>query len=774
MTAPSVERVAEWLHRRDPGWYAMRKAVRAGVVMPAVFAFAFEVVGNAQVATFAAFGCFALLVFADFHGSQSGRLAGYAMLAVTGAVLITAGTLLSRPPWLAVVGMAVAGFAVLFAGVVSSATASAGRAALLTFILPVMLVGNASDVAPRLEGWALAIAASVPAALFVWPPRQHDELRRRTAAVCRALAEFLGALPDTSRPAGHLGGDTPGTDRFGDVHSSLVALREMFRATTFRPVGLSTGSRLLIPLVDDLDWLAAITAALEEPATPRRADMDDVRSVAAGVLLASAAVLEPTPALGLRSGCRALVGALDELQEHARALRRRALGALPMSAPSPGTGGAEAAASVTATGDYGAAQSWGRVAHVTELVGATVAAIGAADARSALAKLTGRHPDPQTMGAVSAAQTIAAAHLTRHSVWLHNSLRGAAGLATAVLVAEAISPQHRFWVVLGALSVLRSNALSTGSTVWRVLAGTIAGFVIGALLLLAIGTSPDALWPLLPVAVFLASVAPDAVSFLAGQAAFTVVVIVLFNIIDPVGWKIGLVRIEDVALGCAASLAVGLLFWPRGAGAALQQALGDGYETASDYLASSVDHVTSGGRTTLAGDAESKAALLRLDDALRQYLAERGAKAVPLASLTLLTSGVTRLRLSAAAIASLPDEDPELPAPPPAASARVVVEDGGALSSWYRRFAASLRRGGSGVAALGPTRSTTDRLVTGLQEEVAGGDELGKDPSVSVLLSSSGYLDDLEDLAPRLLAPAAKLRARRGWSGEQPDASRAR
>jgi uncharacterized membrane protein YccC len=38
--------------------------------------------------------------------------------------------------------------------------------------------------------------------------------------------------------------------------------------------------------------------------------------------------------------------------------------------------------------------------------------------------------------------------------------------------------------------------------------------------------------------------------------------------VSPAGWRVGLVRIEDVALGCAVSLVVGLLFWPRGATAA--------------------------------------------------------------------------------------------------------------------------------------------------------------------------------------------------------------
>ena len=61
----------------------------------------------------------------------------------------------------------------------------------------------------------------------------------------------------------------------------------------------------------------------------------------------------------------------------------------------------------------------------------------------------------------------------------------------AVAVADLISVQHGFWVVLGTLSVLRSNAASTGSTALRALAGTVIGFVIGGALLVAIGTDDD-------------------------------------------------------------------------------------------------------------------------------------------------------------------------------------------------------------------------------------------------------------------------------------------
>ena len=49
-------------------------------------------------------------------------------------------------------------------------------------------------------------------------------------------------------------------------------------------------------------------------------------------------------------------------------------------------------------------------------------------------------------------------------------------------------------------------------------------------------------------------------------------------------------RIEDVALGSAVSLAVGVLFWPRGAGAALGKALAEAYADSARYLAGAVGY----------------------------------------------------------------------------------------------------------------------------------------------------------------------------------------
>ena len=185
----------------------------------------------------------------------------------------------------------------------------------------------------------------------------------------------------------------------------------------------------------------------------------------------------------------------------------------------------------------------------------------------------------------------AARHASVRSVWFINSLRGALALAAAVAVADISGVQHGFWVVLGTLSVLRTNASATGATALRAIAGTAAGFAIGGALLVAIGTNTTALWVILPIAVLVAAYAPGTAPFAVGQAAFTVTIVVLFNLLVPVGWKVGELRVEDVALGCAVSVLVGTVFWPRGVASLVGDDLADAYRAGAVYLREAVEWV---------------------------------------------------------------------------------------------------------------------------------------------------------------------------------------
>ncbi|HEX9338190.1 MAG TPA: FUSC family protein, partial [Pseudonocardiaceae bacterium] len=295
---------------------------------------------------------------------------------------------------------------------------------------------------------------------------------------------------------------------------------------------------------------------------------------------------------------------------------------------------------------------------------------------------------------LTAAASVVSRHASLRSVWFLNSVRGAVALAAAIAVADATGVQHGFWVVLGTLSVLRTSAAATGATALRALLGTVIGFAVGAALLLVIGTSAGALWTALPVAVLVAAYAPGALPFAAGQAAFTVVISVLFNLLVPVGWQIGVVRIEDVAIGCAVSLVVGVLFWPRGAGSLVADDLADAFRAGGAYLSDSAQWAL-GLRTDVPAATSAIAAGARLDDALRGFLAEQGAKRVPKEHLWRLTAGVLRARLTAHSLAGLPHPDLD-----PDPTRATLGDFAGQVAAWYDHLASRLDRTDHGTVPM--------------------------------------------------------------------------
>jgi len=194
-------------------------------------------------------------------------------------------------------------------------------------------------------------------------------------------------------------------------------------------------------------------------------------------------------------------------------------------------------------------------------------------------------------GVVIRALRTVQSHLQPSSTVAQNALRVAVGLAIAVLVARSLGLQHAFWVVLGTLQVLRSNALGTGRTTIQALAGNVIGVAIGGLFAALAGDHRLVMWAALPLAIFVAAYAATVVGFIASQAAFTINLIVIFNLISPAGWQVGLVRIEDIAVGASISIVVGLLLWPRGARRELGRAVAGFYRAAAHYLEQAFDRV---------------------------------------------------------------------------------------------------------------------------------------------------------------------------------------
>ncbi len=152
-------------------------------------------------------------------------------------------------------------------------------------------------------------------------------------------------------------------------------------------------------------------------------------------------------------------------------------------------------------------------------------------------------------------------HLEPPSTVLQGTLRVAIGLALAVFIAGAFGLSHAFWVVLGTIQVLRSNALGTGRTIVLAVAGNAIGVLIGGAFAVLAGNDRNVMWIAFPIAVFLAAYAATTIGFMLSQAAFTINLIIVFNLISPAGWQ-GRPRAYRRSDGrrCDQHLVVGLLY----------------------------------------------------------------------------------------------------------------------------------------------------------------------------------------------------------------------
>jgi uncharacterized membrane protein YccC len=612
------------------------RAVRATIVVPGLFALTLEVIGNPQMALFATFGGFATLIFAAFGGTRRDKAIGHLQLAVVGSIALVIGTAVSGVTWLAAIVTIPVAFAIFFAGVIGPKPASGVSAALLAYVLPVGSAGTVATIPDRLAGWWLASAVGTAAVLLLSPKTPGDRLRSRAAAAATAFGHQLDAA-------------VRGEATDADQDAAVAAKHELinaFAATPYRPTGLATADQALTSVVQVLEWCSSlISDALEGHLDPDRAAPPDreLLGVAAGVLSDVGALLSGAD---VRPDLDRLERARAASTAYQRDLaRERDLGGDPEQVRAYAANAFHAQAiAVTARTIASNALIATRRADPETI---------AVQRRSWYGGPEDGPPSERRLAAASGVIGILARHASFRSVWFLNATRGAVALAAAVAIADLSGVQHAFWVVLGTLSVLRTNATSTGSTAFRALAGTAAGFAIGAALLLAIGTGPTALWVALPIAVLVASYAPGTAPFAVGQAAFTVTVLVLYNLLAPAGWKVGLLRIQDVAIGCAVSLVIGVLFWPRGASGLVANDLADAFRRGSAYLTQAVDWAL--GLRAAEPDTAVAAvtAGIRLDDALRGYFAEQGSERLSREDLWRLVMATMRLRLTAHSLAGL-------------------------------------------------------------------------------------------------------------------------
>ncbi|OBG85114.1 fusaric acid resistance protein [Mycobacterium sp. E802] len=699
-------RAADRLREKDPDYDALRRALRAAIVLPIAAAIGFALGGDSQTPLFAIFGAVSVLITADFPGNRPARALAYGGLAFNGAVLIVLGTVLAPHPWLSVAAMFVVGVVVSFSGVLSEIVAAGQRATLLLFVLP--LCTPVGPIPERLLGWLIALAVCVPAALFLFAPRHHDELRRHAAQVCRLLADRLE-------------GQASGRD----VTRAMNALYESFLGADYRPVALTAGSRALVRVVDDLGWIC------DQVTDDTGELLGAMRDPAVRVLRDSAALLRITDRAERAARSVDLRAALAEQRSVAQGNYR------------------EDIAQILGTADDAAAVEVGRDLLVRRTISATIAVTGRvignaalADARPVWARVLGRRLPATGAADWVMPETVAVAAITRglvatRAVVLRNSLRTGLGLALAVAVTHVFPVQHGFWVVLGVMSVLRSSALDTGTRVLRAVAGTAIGFILGAVVIELLGVEPVVMWILLPLVAFGSAYVPKVASFIAGQAAFTMMVLINFNLIAPTGWRVGLVRIEDVILGALVGIVASVMLWPRGATASVSKAVDRARDMGAQFLQAAVVRVTRGAseeatNRVIALSHRNLAASRTLDDAVRQYLSENGGPSDQRAPVVRAANRANRVRAAAELIADV--------VPPPLGvypDTRAVIEEHAAA------ICARLTRADT-TSVLVPIGES---FVVSLRAEAAG-----TDLAVSAalpLVTAAAHLGELELLYPQ-------------------------
>jgi uncharacterized membrane protein YccC len=132
-------------------------------------------------------------------------------------------------------------------------------------------------------------------------------------------------------------------------------------------------------------------------------------------------------------------------------------------------------------------------------------------------------------------------------------------MGVAGLVSEVLALQRSYWVALTVAIVLKPDYGSVFARALQRGIGTIVGAVVGAVLVVLI----HGVWLLIPFGL-LAALLPYGRNRNYGLMAtfLTPLVVVLVDLLQPVGWRLAEDRLVDTLIGCAIVLLIGFAPWP--------------------------------------------------------------------------------------------------------------------------------------------------------------------------------------------------------------------
>jgi uncharacterized membrane protein YccC len=571
---------------------AARRAARTAVVATSAYVGGRYLLGSVPLAVFATFTGIALTGIANFGGALQGRAVALVTSTAVGVGLVAFGTMVSTSTPAASLAMLLVVTIVAFTAAFGGYFAAGTNAVILFFVVAAGSPAGAVEVPARCAGVALGGSIALLGAFLLWPERPELGTRHKLAQAAAALA---GQLEDVAR---------------GQTRSATLGLRLSIDSLADRPAAATEAERAELYLLNDLQRVDEL-ARFERPVSSE-----------ASTSLSRCAIRLQESAAQLRGG---------------RPAHPRNHGD---GHPGPASWGSGAVVASELTMAQLEMASSAALAHAEVLVDPRhLRIIDAVTVKTSPGRL--HSPIPRW-------RARAKANLSLRSVHLQNSLRLGVGLAIARLVVGAIGLEHGFWVTFATLTVIKSNAAHTRANLMGALVGTSLGFVVATCLAWSLGANSDAYLVALPVAMFAAIYTNTAISFLAGQASFTVLIVVLFNLLQPQGWRVGVVRVEDVAVGALVALAVGVAIWPRGATGELADVVADLLDRAGGYFLAAVEWP---GAWANEGVHESAPptrqpaldAAIRAENSFAQYLAEHGGGGTEPAAWAQLLDAANRL-----------------------------------------------------------------------------------------------------------------------------------
>lgn len=558
---------------------ALRRGLRVAIALPPAFALSNNVLHLGVGALYTSFAVFSLTTFADYGGPLIRRARAYLGAAAAGCVLIAIGVAVAQTLVSAVIGSFIIALAVFYSGVLRGYFAASTIAVLLPFVIAV--TNGPADLRTMLIsqlGWLIGAFTALIAALVIWPAQPRRTLQRRLATALRSAARTTRAVFATD--------DSPTVDagvRIRELIRANEEIRSAYLGWLTRPGAATSQDRALIQLVDQVDRLKILLKwELHVASQAYPSDVGLAEQAAASLDQCAAALLDQGPAPDPNVLDQARTRHREHLQEWAqsainggdtRAVVRRIDSGWPIRAV---TGNVELACinTLLATGGKPVRQGGGSWSD-------NVVPTSPIDFRPGRVLLQ---------------------HLTLRSPWMRNSLRAAAAVALATAMAGYTGVGHGFWVVLGAIAALRFDAMGTGRNALHVIGGTIIGFLVSVATMALVGNDIGYYWLLLPLVAAFAAYAPGAISQLAGQAAFTLFVIVFFAIVLGPHFETSETRLIDIVLGLAASLIMSAFLWPRGVNAQVAVDLRVAMHAAADCLVAACDTALEG--PEFAGQAE--------------------------------------------------------------------------------------------------------------------------------------------------------------------------